>query len=300
MRVVTEAAVKSRFESTPSLGVEDHTTTITMRDGAPSQIRTFRLPNVPTKGSSLIALVFGGGFTLGTNLQLAPYARGLAATYGATVVTLSYRLAPEHKFPVPSNDVWDSLEWITQNAESLGSDPLSGFVLGGPSAGANLVATSAHIATVKPFRYPITGLWLGYPFLMSERHVPRKYRHLWLSRAQCANSPLLDSDDLGKILDLYAPDEDSPTWSPFNIPGSFSSSKLPRTFIQVAGMDPLRDDALVYAKVLKEHGVETQVEVYPGMPHAFVMLPELKQTNEFNAHAFKGVGWLLGRAEYST
>lgn len=297
--MANEAAERCTFESTPSLGVEDHTTTITMRDGTPSDIRTFRLPDALTQGSALIVLIFGGGFTLGTNLQLSPFARALTATYGATVVTLSYRLAPEHKFPVPSNDVWDSLVWITENAESLGADPSSGFVVGGGSAGANLAAVSTHIAALKPLRYAITGLWLSFPVLMSEKHVPDKYRDLWLSRAQCTHSPVLDADDLGKVEALYAPDEDSPAWSPFNSPGSFCSSKLPRAFIQVAGLDPLRDDALIYAKVLQEHGVETQLEVYPGVSHGFIAFPALKQSRKFNAHLLNGVGWMLGKAAKS-
>lgn len=72
---------------------------------------------------------------VGDNQQLTPYGRGFARAFDAVVVTVAYRLAPEHKFPTAPNDVEDTLLWLAKNAESLGADPSKGFVLGGISAG---------------------------------------------------------------------------------------------------------------------------------------------------------------------
>ncbi|KAJ9413315.1 hypothetical protein FOXG_15076 [Fusarium oxysporum f. sp. lycopersici 4287] len=184
LRDQNDSSEKAAYESAPSFGVEDRVVLIPTRDGHQSSTRIFRSPGAPSKGSPLIVLIYGGGFILGSNLQLASLARIIAATHGATVVALSYRLAPEHPFPIPGNDIRDGLEWVTENAESIGADPSAGFIVCGGSAGGNLAVTSTHMATVNPLRQKITGLWLIFPILMSEKHVPEKYKHLWLARAQ--------------------------------------------------------------------------------------------------------------------
>jgi len=115
--------------------VEEEFKSITMRDGFESKIKTYR-PTGKT-GGPLIVLIYGGGFVVGDYQQLTPYGRGFARAFGATCVTISYRLAPEHKFPAAPNDVEDSLIWLANNAEAIGADPTKGFVLGGISAGGN-------------------------------------------------------------------------------------------------------------------------------------------------------------------
>lgn len=293
LRDQNESSEKAAYESAPSLGVEDRVVLIPTRDGHQSSTRIFRSPGAPSKGSPLIVLIYGGGFILGSNLQLASLARNIAATHAATVVALSYRHAPENPFPIPGNDIRDGLEWAAENAERFGADPSAGFIVCGGSAGGNLAVTSTHVATVNPLRHKITGLWLIFPILMSEKHVPEKYKHLWLARAQCIDSPVLKSPDLDIINSLYAPDENSPGWSPYNMSDSFSSSKLPRTFIQVAGLDPLRDDGLMYARSLEDHNVDMKLKVYPGYPHGFIALADLEASKQFVADANKAVGWML-------
>jgi acetyl esterase/lipase len=113
--------------------VEEEFRSITMRDGFESQIKIHKPAG--KSGGALIVLVFGGGFAVGDNQQLTTYGRGFARAFDAVVVTIAYRLAPEHKFPAAPNDTEDSLLWIAENAESLGADPSKGFILGGVSAG---------------------------------------------------------------------------------------------------------------------------------------------------------------------
>jgi len=132
MRVQME---KDRLEAlgSPAPHVEEEFESITMRDGFDSKIKVYRPAG--KKGGPLIVLIYGGGFVVGDYQQLTPYGRGFARAFGATCVTISYRLAPEHKFPAAPHDVEDSLLWIAKNAEALGADPQKGFVLGGISAG---------------------------------------------------------------------------------------------------------------------------------------------------------------------
>ncbi|PSK56964.1 Carboxylesterase 1 [Elsinoe australis] len=272
----------------------ESTKNIAMRDGFQSEIRIHKPANPPAK-SPLIVLLFGGGFVVGSNMQLGPYARGLAALYGATVVTLSYRLAPEHKFPTQANDAWDSVSWLAKNAGSIGADPSAGFILGGVSAGGNLTAVTAQKAKDEGLSPPLTGLWLCIPVLLADETVPEKYKPLFFSRKQNANAPVFNIDAINRVDAYLQQDNKSPLWSPFNTPGAHKG--LPPSYFQVCGMDPLRDDGLIYEAILRENGVKTKLDVYPGVPHAhFSYLPNLQSSKKAIVETIQGIGWLLGRS----
>lgn len=231
---------------------------------------------------------------MGNNQQLTPYARGLVKLFGATVVNTSYRLAPENPFPTAPHDTWDSLTWLAQNAASLGADPSVGFLLGGVSAGGNLTAVMAQKALDEKLSPPLTGLWLCVPLLFPHADiVPAQYRDVWFSREQNAEAPILDKDAVEAVGRHLRADDHSPLMSPFNAPSPHKG--MPPSYVQVNGLDPLRDDGLIYERVLKEHGVKTRLDVWPGLPHAhFAFLPSLKATTSAIMDTFNGFGWLLG------
>lgn len=85
----------------------------------------------------------------------------------------------------------------------------------------------------------------------------------------------------------------SPLYSPFN--SKTPHKNLPPTYVAVCGLDPLRDDGLIYEQVLKEHGVKTRLDVWPGVPHAhFAFLPFLNASKKAILDTYLGFGWLLG------
>lgn len=180
LRPKGHAAEKERAQATPTYGTHEFTKMITMRDGYQSEIRITELADEPEppSGRPLIVLIYGGGWLLGTNYQLIPFARPLAYFYKATVVTVSYRLGPEYKFPTATYDIYDSVKWLGQNASSLGANPKAGFILGGVSAGATMTAVVAQQLAVEKFSPSLTGQWLSVPNLLSARTVPEKYREL--------------------------------------------------------------------------------------------------------------------------
>ncbi|THX87518.1 alpha/beta-hydrolase [Aureobasidium pullulans] len=292
MRQYSNAMEEQQYSAGATTKVREHTIKITMRDGHENEAIVYQSALRSPSQSPLVVLCYGGGFILGTNKQYAATARAAALLYGATVVNISYRLAPENPFPTPANDVWDNIEWLARNAHTLNADLSAGFILGGGSAGANLAAVATHKAIRTNLSPPLTGLYLAVPFLLMEDIVPDQYESLWIAREQNSKAPILNEDALNGIMAAYQPHAKSPEFSPFNDPESFS--KLPRTYVQVAGLDPLRDDGLVYERVLKDHGIETRLDVYPGVPHGFNgMFPRLKQSKRFDIETAVGLGWLL-------
>ena len=269
-----------------------------MRDGYSSETRVFK-PAEAATGTPLVALIFGGGFINGSNIQLVAIARAVAKLYGATTVTLSYRLAPEYKFPTAPHDIWDSVSWLAENASSqIGNvDMAKGFVIGGVSAGGNLAIVTAHKALKQKLAAPITGVWACIPAGLSDSTIPEQYKDIWASRVQNVNAPFLNTQAIEIISQLYQPIETSEDYTPFPDPADLSClSGIPRTHVQVAGLDPLRDDGLIYEKALRDHCVETKLDVYPGVPHAhFSALPGLKASSQSRKDTLVGLGWLLRR-----
>lgn len=236
----------------------------------------------------------------GNNLQLAPYANILAILYSAVVVLPMYRLAPEDPFPAAPHDACDSLAWIGENVARLGADPSAGFVVGGLSAGANLSAVAVQQAVSTGFTPPITGIWLSIPSILAAPNVPQAERHLWVSRDKCANvpefanSPVLSAESLQRFGDAYSADDSSPMWSPFNAQEPHKG--MPAAYFQVCGLDPLRDDGLIYERTLRSNGVPTSMDVYPGVPHGHMMaFPMLTSSKKFHVDAVVGLGRLLGK-----
>ena len=267
---------------------------IPMRDGYMSSIKIHK----PSEGAPgpLIVLCFGGGFVGGDNDQLSEYARILVKLFGATVVNINYRLAPEHKFPMSQLDGWDSMKWIAENATGtlLGADPTKGFLMGGVSAGACLTGSLSRKFQEEKLAYPLTGQWLNVPPLMDEECCPDKYRSYFVSMETNAVNPGLSKEAVDML-------KRETGWNTADELRCAAKSKTdiagqPKTYFQVDGMDPLRDDGLIYHEMMKEAGVETKIDLYPGCPHgSLFMLAALDIGRKGNIDAIVGFGWLLDK-----
>ncbi|KAK5677477.1 hypothetical protein LTS10_010049 [Elasticomyces elasticus] len=280
----------------PEACLQESVQLIPMRDGYQSAIKIHRPASKPSTGSPLIVLLYGGGFVAGSKDQLTGTARGFVRQFGAVVVNISYRMSPEYKWPVPSNDAWDSVKWIAEHAAELGADPSQGFIVGGLSAGACSSLAVANLAVLEELRVPITGLWLGIPALMDERHVPERYGTYFLVRQKNAGAPTLDVAALAALGEMNEWDDDSPLRFPILFRDQVPLSSLPPTYFQVCGADPVRDDALIYDEMLKEAGVETKVDFYPGCPHGhWAFMPGIEVSEKAVVDTMVGVGWLLGK-----
>ncbi|KAI0136172.1 lipase esterase family protein [Xylariales sp. AK1849] len=239
--------------------------------------------------------IHGGGWTVGTPETEEAQNRFIAAKNQAVVVSVDYRRAPEFPFPYALHDSYDVLMWCIATAESLGIDK-NKFVLGGGSAGANVVSSRHYLSYIPPSTSKgrqaavlahivrdegipgLIGQMLNIPVTCHPDHFPAS-KHEYKSYEQNAKAPMVNSARMRLYWSYYLPSATAePRASPL-LASSFSG--LPPALIQVAGMDPLRDEGLAYAEVLKNSGVNVSVKIYPGLPHAFYAYPNLKSTQEY-------------------
>jgi acetyl esterase/lipase len=288
------SAVAAVNDSLPSAhDILESEIAVPMRDGYQAMARVRKPKSISAYGCPLIILAFGGGWIAGDNKQMVVEARALVRAFSAVVVNISYRLAPEHKFPQSWEDSWDNLVWLTAHASELGADPSKGLVMGGTSAGAALTAVCARKAQVEPLAYPLTGQWLNVPSILSEHQIPEKWKHLYVSKQQNKHAPILPSSALDVLQKHTAWDMNSPWRSP--LASTHSLAGLPNTYIQVDGMDCLRDDGLLYDEMLREAGVQTRCSLYAGCPHAHATFVPGEAAGKAQLDLVKNVGWMLGR-----
>lgn len=239
-------------------------------------------------------LYFGGGFISGDVNQLAAASRAFVRLYNATVVVPWYRLSPEHKFPVSQYDAWDSFKWVDEHAHELGADPKLGFIVGGVSAGGACASAIATHAIENKLKNPITGQYLCVPSIMDKEGCPEKFKAHFLSHEQNKDAPVLPTDALRSIERHANADPKSP-WR-HTVYSKAPIARQPPAYFQVDGMDPLRDEGLIWDEMLKEAGVKTKCDFYPGCPHAhFGFMPGIDVSTKAIADQMIGVGWLLGK-----
>ena len=222
----------------------------------------------PTEDGPLPVLVFyhGGGWVIGnldTNDRLC---RMLSNKALAVVVSVDYRLAPEHRFPAAVDDSYAALEWVSRNAGRLKGDP-SRIAVGGGSAGGNLAAAVALMARDR------AGPRLAYQVMFYP--ATNLLDLTTASHRDFADGYGLTRDHVEFFRSAYLP-EISDRRNPYASPLLAESLEgLPPAIVVTAGFDVLRDEGVAYAERLRAAGVPTRSAHYPHMIHGFVMMDRL-------------------------
>jgi acetyl esterase len=210
----------------------------------------------------LVVYFHGGGWVRGSIGGYDAVCGQVAARTGALVLSVGYRLAPEHPFPAAVEDAYDVTCWAVSRAEVLGVDAARVAVMG-DSAGGNLAAVVAQVARAEGTPQ-LAAQVLVYPGTDATLASP--------SITENAAGPVLTREAIVDFLDLYHPfgDRRDPRLSPLF---ADDLSGLPRTLIQSAQYDPLRDDGRRYAQALRRAGVQVRYTEYADVPHGYLSMP---------------------------
>jgi acetyl esterase len=229
--------------------------------------------------SPCLVFFHGGGWVIGDLDSHDVVCRKLACEGELIVISVDYRLAPEHKFPAAVEDAITATKWIAANARQLGIDH-SRLSVGGDSAGGNLAAVVAISARAGNGPH-IAGQLLIYPATDFARKHP--------SHSEPETSILLTHSVIGWFMNHYLGDADINDWraSPAR---ATTLIGLPPAHVLTAGADPLRDEGDEYAGRLKEAGVAVTYRHFPGQFHGFFTMGKL--LNQANIAASEIATWL--------
>lgn len=264
----------------PMVRVEDFH--ITARDGFAIPVRLV----APSQARLPVLVYFhGGGFTIGSVETHDGLCRQLAHRAHCAVLSVDYRLAPEHKFPTAVDDAWDVVQWVTQ--QGVARNILTTHIaVGGDSAGGTLAAVCAILARNADIRLALQLLF--YPgtaahqhtdshrmfadgFVLEQSHIQYFFNHYLRSPADWDDwrfAPLDGIDATGQPVEL---DGVAPAW------------------LGLAECDPLVDEGVHYADRLRMAGVPVELEIYRGVVHEFIKMgraiPEAAKAHTDAAHA---------------
>jgi acetyl esterase len=253
---------------------------IPTRDGHFIKARLFA-PNLRSATQGLPTLVYfhGGGFTIGSIQTHNVLCRELARIGHCAVISVDYRLAPEYRFPMATNDAWDALKWVSESVSSLGLHP-NALAVGGDSAGGTLAAVCALQARD-------VGLQLALQLLIYPGTAARQES---ASHHTYESGFMLDKATVDWFFNHYIDAKDRDDWR-FAPMLAQRHEGLAPAWIGLAECDPLVDEGVAYADLLRMASVAVDLQIYHGVVHGFVnmgrVIPEARRAHEDAGYALK-------------
>ncbi len=256
------------------------------RDGHLLPVRLYA-PTARQQGVLLPALVFlhGGGFTIGGIDTHDVLCRELSHHAGCAVLSVDYRLAPEHRFPTAVHDAWDALAAIHARAAELGLDAQR-LAVGGDSAGGTLAAVCAIQA--RDAGLPLALQLLIYPGTVAFQDTE--------SHRTFEQGFILSAEMIRWFFDHYIDEAHRLDWRFSPIHADDLEGVAP-AWLALAECDPLHDEGLLYADRLRHSGVPVDLEIYRGVTHEFIKMGRvLPEARLFHADAARALRRAFGTA----
>jgi acetyl esterase/lipase len=207
--------------------------------------------------------IHGGGFTVGSPAIDDSQLTSIVEEVGCIVVSVEYRLAPEHPFPAAPDDCYAALTWLAANAQELGVDG-DRLAIAGASAGGGICAAVGLMARDRGevnlcFQMPLCGC-------LDDRHITSSSYEITDARTWNRETSL-------KAWEVYLGTDHGGNVSPYAAPiRATNLAGLPPTYMMVGTLDLMRDENIQYANRLMQAGVPTELHVYPGAYHGFEIL----------------------------
>jgi acetyl esterase/lipase len=233
--------------------------------GAPEVPIRIYTPLAPASGPRGCVLeIHGGGFLFGDIAMMDPWCQNVANALDAVVVSVEYRLAPEHPFPAGVEDCYAALKWTAANAAQLGVDPAR-IAIAGQSAGGGLAAGTALLARDRGgpalcfqlLEIPELDDRLDTPSMLAFQDTP-----LWnRPNAIWSWKHYLGPNHRGEPSHYAAPAR------------AKDLAGLPPAYVSTMEFDPLRDEGIQYALRMLQAGVQVELHSYPGTFHGSSLLP---------------------------
>ncbi|BBX16823.1 lipase [Mycolicibacterium duvalii] len=244
-----------RRELHPEVNADDR---VIDSPAGPVPVRVYR----PPTGEAVLPVVIfvhGGGWSVGDLDTYDGTARLHAAGGAAVVVSVDYRLAPEHPYPAAVEDTWAVAQWVFDNADALGGDPQR-VAVAGDSAGGNLAAVVAQLARDAGQALRMQLLW--YPSTTFDTSLP--------SFAENSEAPILSLDACKGFTRWYLGDAAVSPPPATLVPARGDLTGTAPAYIAVAGHDPLRDDGVRYAELLSAAGVPVELHTADALVHGYL------------------------------
>ena len=214
----------------------------------------------PARRLPLLVYYHGGGWVLGSLEEVHGQVMAFAARSGCAILSVNYRLAPEHPFPAAIDDCYSALLWAAESADALGIDATR-LGVGGDSAGGNLAAAATILARDRDGP-PLAHQLLIYP--VTDADLDRDSMHRF------GENLLLWREDMVWFWNHYCPDpavRRDPRAAPLQVA---DAAGLPPAYVLLAELDPLCDEGQAYAERLQAAGVATTCRVVTGAIHGFL------------------------------
>ncbi len=220
----------------------------------------------------------GGGFTIGDLEIYGPYCAEAARQLDMPVISIDYRLAPEHRFPAAALDCEAATRWIAESPAELVLQ-VTGLVTSGDSAGGNLTIVTTMALRDNPAAVPVLAQHPIYPVVSDSAD--------WPSMREFADGYLLTADSMAYFSDAYQADGDDYRGAPLK----FDQTGMPPSLVTTASLDPLRDQGIAYVEALKDAGVRVEYRSAEGNIHGHITLrkaiPSAQEEVTGNLNALK-------------
>ncbi len=234
-----------------------------------------------SRGAGPVMVFFhGGGFVIGSLYTYEPYCAEVARLLDLPVISIDYRLSPEHPFPAPAEDCEAAARWIASSPPELGLD-VTGLITSGDSAGGNLTIVTTMALRDKPADVPVILQHPIYPVVTLDTD--------WPSMREFAEGHLLTASAIEYFGDGHAAMPGDYRSEPLN----FDQTGMPPSLVTTASLDPLRDQGLAYVDKLKADGVRVEHRSADGNIHGHINvrqgIPSSQADIEGNIAALKSM-----------